>query len=49
MGTGEISLFRIHGYDLEIGTNNEEIEFSASGLSLSAFENDSSFEYGRGR
>jgi hypothetical protein len=40
----KVGLVGVYRYDLEIGTNHEEIELAARGLAQSAFENDSSFE-----
>jgi len=46
--SGEINLFGVDWYDLQIGTDDEEIKFSASGFALSGFKDDSCFKY-RGR
>ena len=46
--TGQVSLFAVDGRDLEIGADDEEIEFAAGRLSLSRFEDDSGFEECRG-
>ena len=43
-GAGEIGLFGVYGYDLEIGADDEEIELASSGFAATGFENDSSFE-----
>ena len=48
-GAGEVGLFGVHRHDLEIGSDDEEIEFAAGGFTLSSFEDDSSFEYSRSR
>jgi hypothetical protein len=47
-GAGEVGLFGVYGNDLETGPNNEQVKFTACGLALPSFENDSSFEYSRG-
>jgi hypothetical protein len=45
----EISLFGVYRYDLQIGTDDEEIEFAASSFALPGFKDKSSFEHARGR
>jgi len=41
---GKVDLIGVYGYDLEIGSDHEEIKLAARGLAQSCFENDSSFE-----
>ena len=36
-GAGNVGLFGVYGYDLEIGTNHEEIELAAGSVSLPSF------------
>lgn len=47
-GAGEIGLLGVYGYDLEIGTDDEEIELASSGFTAAGFKDDSGFEHSGG-
>ena len=46
-GAGEVGLFGLDGYDLQMGTNHEQIELAARRFALSGLKDDSSFEHAR--
>jgi hypothetical protein len=46
--TSDVSLFGVHGDNLQIRADDEEIELAAGGFALPGFHNDSSFEHSGG-
>ena len=46
--TGEVSLFGVYRYDLQIGAHDEEIELTARSFPLPTFDNHPCFQNSRG-